>query len=445
MDKPPLHVAEPAAPLNFVGSRLRSMLRALWEGFRRSLTTNGLGRQFWTYLAAASLFNTGMFIFFFLYNLFLLDYGYTERFLGQVRSANALGGIAGAIPAGILAQRFGLRSAMLLYLVLVVLFSASLALFVSSALQLCLAFLASAAAIAWSVCTLPAVAQLTTEQNRSFGFSVNTASGIGLGVVSSLAGSRLPASLARIVPTATSGQLKQEALLVACGIIAFAVWPASRLRLGPLPASEKKLYPRNPFVFRFLAAMCVWSFATSAFSPFFNAYCAKYLRMPLGQIGVAFSASQLSSMLAIVAVPLLFRKVGLVTGITFAQIAAAASLGLLARMSAASGAAAVYVIYTAFLWISEPGMFTLLMNRVEASERSSASALNLLVMSLSGAIAAPLAGGSFARYGYPAVLGVTAVVTLTAACLFRLLVGRELLPGAQPVLKEAPASRFVGL
>jgi predicted MFS family arabinose efflux permease len=423
-----------------VGYHLRTVPSTLWEGLRWSLSANSLGRQFWTYLTAASFFNIGMFIFFLLYNLFLLDYGYTEKFLGQVRSAFALGGMAGAIPAGVLAQRFGLRRTMLACLGLAALLSASLALFVSATPQLCLAFLASASATAWAVCCSPAVAQLASGQNRSLGFSLDAAAGIGLGVVAGLAGGILPRWLARISPAATSGQLKQGALLIACGITALALWPASHLRLAQAPAAEKKLYPRNPFVFRFLAAMAVWSLATSAFSPFFNAYCAQHLRMPLGQIGVVFSVSQLSSMIAILAAPLLFRKVGLLAGIMYTQVAAAVALGCLARTSAVSGAAAVYVTYTAFLWMSEPGMFTLLMNRVDPSERSGAAALNLLVMSLSGAIAAPLAGTGLARYGYPAVLGMTALVTLVAACLFRLLVGRELMPASRPVAEGSAPS-----
>ena len=419
-----------------VGYHLRTVPRTLWEGIRWSLSANGLGRQFWTYLTAASFFNIGMFIFFVLYNLFLLDFGYTERFLGQVRSANALGGIAGAIPAGILAQRFGLRRTMMACLGLAALLSASLALFVSATAQLCFAFLASAASTAWAVCSPPAVAQLTTEQNRPLGFSVDAASGIGLGVVAGLAGGGLPRWLARLSPAATSGQLKQGALLVACGIVALALWPASRLRLAPVPAPEKKLYPRNPLVFRFLAAVAVWSLATTAFSPFFNAYCAQHLRMPLGQIGVVFSASQLSSMIAILAAPFLFRKFGLVAGIMYTQIAAALTLGWMARTTSVPGAATLYVGYAAFLWMSEPGMSTLLMNRVDPSERSGASALYLLVMSLSGALAGPLAGSSFARYGYPAVLGVTAAVTLAAAGVFRLLVGKDLLPAPRPTSRQ---------
>ncbi len=65
------------------------------------------------------LFDTGMFVFFFLYNLYLLDCGFNEKFLGLVTSAMAVGGIVGTIPAGIMGPGLGLRRRILLCLTLV--------------------------------------------------------------------------------------------------------------------------------------------------------------------------------------------------------------------------------------------------------------------------------------------------------------------------------------
>ena len=403
---------------------LRILPKMLWDGVQWWWSTNDLGKPFWTLFAASSCYDIGLFIFYFLYNLYLLDRGYTEKFLGQVTSANALGGIAGTIPAGILAQRFGLRRSMVACLSLLTLFSVLLALLVSRLPQLCLAFLASAASTAWSVYTLPAMAQVTTERNRPLGFSLMMSSGIGLGVVAGVVGGSLPSWLARIDTRASAGNLKEGALLIASGIVALALWPASRMRFAPAPAPEKRFYPRGPFVYRYLVAMMVWSLVTSAFSPFFNAYFSQYWRMPLKQIGLVSSASQLATVVAILAAPVIFRRLGMVAGIMYSQLATAGLLLGLASTSATKAAGVVYVIFTAVLWMSEPGMFSLLMDRVTPSERSGASALTLLVITLANSIAAILAGASFARYGYPAVLRVTAAVAVVAALLLRFLLGK---------------------
>jgi predicted MFS family arabinose efflux permease len=237
----------------------------------------------------------------------------------------------------------------------------------------------------------------------------------------------LPGWLARIEPAATPTHIKQSALLVGCGITALALWPTSRLRFTPTRAPEKKSYRLNPFLLRFLPAMAVWSLVTGGFSPFANIYFAQHLHMPVQRISLVFSASQLSQVVAILGAPLIFRKFGLVTGIMYMQIATAVALGCLSVIPGAGTAALVYVGFMAFQWMSEPGMYSLLMNSVTPSERSGASAMNFLVISAAQAVVAFVAGNGFARFGYPAVIGMTAGLALLTALLFRLLLGNRIL------------------
>jgi predicted MFS family arabinose efflux permease len=277
----------------------------------------------------------------------------------------------------------------------------------------------------------PAIAQLTNEQNRPFGFSLIFSSGIAVGVLGSQAASHLPGWLAHMTPLVTSVRAKQMALLIGCGITALAAWPAFRLKFAPAPVREKMSFPRNPFLFRFLAAIAVWSLVTGSFSPFYNAYFAQYFRMPLQRIGVVTSASQVSQALAVLAAPLIFRKFGVVTGVVYMQIATALALGCLAGVPGASAAAVVYAGYTAVLWMSQPGIYSLLMSQVSPSEQAGASALNFLVISLTQAVAATVAGAAFVRFGYPGVLAVTAGVGLAAAFLFRSLLGKNPVPASE--------------
>ena len=395
----------------------------LWHGLRWWWSMKELGTQFWIYFAASFFFDFGMFIFFFLYNLYLLDCGFKENFVGLATSASALGGIVGTIPSGMMARRFGLRRTLVFSFAFVPVLSALRVLFVSGTPQLCLSFLVGAVGIISAVCAAPALAQMTNQRNRAFAFSFVASTLIGIGVLGGLVGSRLPGWLEGSEPSATPAHLKQLALLTACGIMALAIWPAARLRFAPTPAPERKRYRMSPFLLRYLPAMGVWSLVAGAFSPFFNVYFSKHWQMPLEQIGVVFSCSQVSQVLAIFFAPAIFRKCGLVTGIVYMQIATAVALGLLGAVRGARGAAVVFTGYMAVQWMSQPGMDTLLMGEVVPSGRSGASALNILVMSVAGAVAAVAAGASFARFGYPAVLYVTSAVALVAAGMFQWLVG----------------------
>lgn len=415
-----------------VGYHARILPRSLLNGARWWLATKNVSKGLWTFLASSFFFAFGMYIFFLLYNLYLLDHGFKESFLGLVASASAIGGIVGTVPAGMFAQRFGLRKALLVCLTIAPVVSVLRTLVGNETALLALAFLAGAATAIWAVCLAPAVAQLTDQHNRPFGFSLVFSSGIGIGVLGGLVGGRLPGWLSRIGTPAADLHAKQLALLVACGMMAIAAWPVSRLHFTSAPTKEKKLYLRNPFLLRYLPAIAVWSLALGAFGPFANAYLSQHLRMPVHQIGSIFSLSQLSQLLAVLAAPIVFRQLGLVTGIVYMQIATALGLACLAAAPSASAAAAIYIGYTGFQWMSEPGMFSLVMNQMSAEERTGASTLNFLVINASQAIAAAAAGGLFVRLGYPAVIRIAAGFALAAALLFRFLLGNARLTLSQP-------------
>jgi MFS family permease len=413
--------------LFYVTSRVvyhaKTLAPTLGHGVRWWLATKNLGREFWTFFATSFFLDFGMSVYFFLFNFYLVDFGFTDKQLGLVTSAMAVGSMAGTIPAGLLAQRFGLRKTLFLCFAMVSSVFALRALTTSEPIQLGLALLAGAALSIWAVCIAPALAQLTTEENRPFGFSLVFSAGIGIAALGGVIGGGLPGWLSRNTASVGIAHTNRIALLISCGITALGMWPLSQLTFRSAPAPEKKARLRNPFLLRFLPVIAIWSLVTGAFSPFFNVYFSQYIGMPMQRIGVVFAVSQLSQVLAILLTPFIFRRFGLVTGIIYTQLATAMALGALAGVRGASTAAFAYVVYMAFQWMSEPGMYTLLMNKMAPSERNGASALNFLVISLSQAFAAAAAGASFTRFGYPAVLIVTAVVALAAAALSRLLLG----------------------
>jgi predicted MFS family arabinose efflux permease len=425
-----------ARHIAYVASRtayhVRILPRSLWNGVRWWLSTKDLSEGFWLFFAGCFFFDFGMYVFFLLYNLFLLDRGFKENFLGLMTSATSIGAIVGTIPAGMFAQRFGLRKALLLCLTAVPLIFALRSLLSGEAWLLALSFLGGGAITIWAVCISPAIAQLTSTQSRPFGFSLIFSSGIAVGILGGQTGGHLPGWLAHVGPVVTALRAKQMALLIACALMALATVPISRLRFVSPPAQDKKFYPRSPFLVRYLAVIALWSLAVGAFSPFFNVYFSQHLRMQVKEIGTVYSISHISQVIAMLAAPVILRKFGLVTGIMYTQVAAALALGCMASVPGASTATVIYITYVAFQWMAEPGMLTLLMNQVRPSEQTGASAMNSLVVNVAQAIAAAVAGASFVRFGYPAVLSVIAGVGLVAACLFRVLLGKDPVPVSKP-------------
>ena len=100
------------------------------------------------------------------------------------------------------------------------------------------------------------------------------------------------------------------------------------------------------------------------------------------------------------------------------QLATALALALLAPTQVTVVATVLYTSYMSFQYMSEPGIYSSLMNRVLPGQRSGASALNYLVLFGAQTLAATLSGGVVDHYGYPPMLAGAAGLAAVAAWLF---------------------------
>jgi MFS family permease len=228
-------------------------------------------------------------------------------------------------------------------------------------------------------------------------------------------------------------------MLAGCALVALALWPSARLRIAPAPAEGAKIYPRSRFVVRFLAVWALWNLATGSFNPFFTTFFAR-LHTPVERIGSIMSGSQLGQVVALMLAPLILRKMGLVSGTAAMLMATALAMGGLAAGPTGLAAAAVFMTYTACQWMTDPGVNTLLMDRVREPERTGAAALMMLV-SFAAQLVASLAGGAtIARFGYSALLACAAGLAAVAAVGFGALPAGRVVSSAEPALVEAPAT-----
>ena len=397
------------------------MMFARLQSWREQWAKRTPRGEFWTYFCAALFFNFGFSIFFFLFNLYLLGIGLNERSLGLIGSLMAVGSICGTLPAGILAERLGLRWTLTGGIALGSLVSILRVAVVWVPAQLGLAALSGFALCAWAVCLSPAVAGLTTEEQRPSGFSLMFASGIAVAGLGGLAAGHLPAYFRGLAPSLSATQSERAALLLACVIAALALIPISRLALRSTSPRRRLARPSTPFLRNFLPAMAVWSLVAGAFPPFANVYFVHHLGVSLQSMGWVFSLSQLVQFFAVLLAPLLFRRTGLSTGVMLTQLATAAMLLSLAAAHTLTHAAWLYWAYMASQSMNEPGIYSLLMDRVPASERNGASSYTFFISAASQIVASTAVGISIVRFGYAAVLCGIASVAVVAALLFRRL------------------------
>jgi MFS family permease len=417
--------AEPRSP------SLLERFVSLWPGQKFS-------KAFWVFFAVAFFFDFGIGLYFFLFNLFLSNLHFNEKVIGFIAGALTLGNVAGTVPVSVLTRRYGLKPVMLFCFIAAPILCVFRTLLLWMPAQIGLAFFTGVALSCWPVCFSPIVARLTTEENRVSAFSVVFATGIGTGTLAGLVGGYLPDLLKASGGTAHLVDDIRTVLMLACGIVVLGIWPILKLDLGHAePAGKRAFRLFHPFLFRFLPPFAVWCIITGSFTPFAAIYLQQHLKLPLGRVGLIFSASELAQFAAVLVAPLIYRRFGTIVGIMCTQLATGIAVFALGRAQAIPIAVGFYLSFCGLQFMSGPGIYSLLMNRLPDSERSTASAVQNIVGALCQAGSAVITGGAIVRFGYPAVLSGNALVAVAAALLLFLLVG-----SSDKQAATAPPARF---
>jgi predicted MFS family arabinose efflux permease len=419
----PANVAAGAARgSRFAASRAlhhaRTLVPAIAGGARWYWLRTGLGEGFLRYQAGSTLFCLGTGIFVLLYNLYLLGLGFHEDTLGALAGMTSAGTVAGSLFAARIVRRLGLRDTLLVAILGCAAAACLRALATNGAWLFVTAALHGAFLSLWAVSYSPAIAGLSEEHNRQRAFSLSCAAGMSIGILGGVLGGQLPGWISHVRSSALI-QSEKIALLTAAAFAALAVFPMRKLRFAPLPGGDTRSYPRGRFLRAFLVSICCWNLAVGAFNPLMTAFFAGHWRMDVARIGFLYSGGQVGQIAAVLAAPAVLRRLGLVRGVASMQIVTGLALALLAISHSAALAAFLYLGYASFQYMSEPGLFSLLMSRVGPGERSGASALFFVTTSIAGAVAAFCSGAAVSRFGYSAVLIVSAVMAAVAALLFR--------------------------
>ena len=94
----------------------------------------------------------GFGLFFFLFNIYLTDLHFDERFLGRVMACFTVGNMAGTFPGMMIARRFGLKPLLITTFLLAPILCALRVLIIWPQAQIPLAFAAGMALSGWPIC-----------------------------------------------------------------------------------------------------------------------------------------------------------------------------------------------------------------------------------------------------------------------------------------------------
>jgi MFS family permease len=399
-----------------------SPLRAAWRDYRDA--ARSFSRPARLFLFSTLLSWTGYGISQVLFNLYLVEGGFQEAFVGRIIALNGVGLALAALPAGWLAERRGRRFCLVLGALVYGAGHLARALVLHPGVICGGSFLAGVGQALIAIAAAPFLSEHSTSRERTHLFSAFFAAELLAGVVGSLVGGALPAALGALPWLAPGGLLvAYRVTLVAGALLDFAaILPLQRLRGlkevrhergGEATASHhrRKLRPIavNAFLIGAGAGLVI---------PFMNLYFKTRFQCSSRQIGTFFAVAQVGTAFAMLLGPALARRLGKLRTATLSQLLSLPFLVTLGAERHLETAVAAFWFRATLMQASTPLINTFVMETLPPSLRARSASFTNLVWNLGWATSATFAGVVIQRFGYAVPFYVTATLYAGAALWF---------------------------
>jgi MFS family permease len=418
-----------------------SPLRAAWLDYREAVTLFSPAARH--LLVAQLLAWTCHGIFAVSFNLYLLEAGFRESFVGSAISLNGLGMALAAIPAGLLADRWGRRRSLALGAGLDAVGQFVRVTFTTPDLILAGSLLAGVGQAVMAIASAPFMSEHSTPRERTHLFSTFFAVTLLAGVVGSVMGGELPALLGRLDGALHLDRVHafRVALWVGALLGAAACLPLLRLPGlvemtishadgGPTPVERRRLIPigLNAFLIGAGAGLVI---------PFMNLYFANRFGCTSSQIGMFFSMAAVLTAAASLLGPALARRFGMLRTAIAAQVLSLPFLVTLGFEDRLGVAVAAFWMRATLMQASTPLVQAYVMEALPPSLRARSASLITLVWNCGWAFSATVSGVVIQRFGYHVPFYITAVLYGIGATVFYLAFRRT---PEGPAPRRAPES-----
>ena len=374
------------------------------------------------YIVASGLGGLGLGIALFYLNFLYRSLGFDARAIGVLGGAQALGALAGAVPAALLPRRMPRRSAIFIggfvtaFGVIGILTQTALPLlFIGAALVGCGGIVVASSGTAL-------VADATTGLDRPRMFSNQVALGALASFVAIAIAGALAAPVGAVLGLTETDPLTIRTIIGIGGVLAIAsavpilfVRPAA-VAVGALDAPH-----RRSLLLRFMAIEMAFGFGAGSFLPFANLFFADRFGLPLAGVGLAIGALSVAGSAGAILSgrfvvprlpPVATIALPVFASLPFALLAAVAGQPLLAW--------AALAVRGALLYAATPSLSALELSSFAPVERAGAVAVFAISWNGASAAGAAISGvvrAEFGATGYTANLATLAASYLLAAAL----------------------------
>jgi MFS family permease len=388
-------------------------------------TWRALGSTTWRYLAANFLFYLGFMVVVFLYNLYLEDMGLSQTVIGQITSLVGIGLIAGSAISGILIDRLGSRT-LLVVATLAMLGAIILRSIVETIpLLMASAFLDGMTLAFFTVASPVMLSGLTSPNQRALAFSLSGAVLYLDSIVGTLIGGAIPVFLqtqfALGVVTSERWTLLLSRVPLLFAALLYATLPDSRAARESSHGKSGEPLSRK-WIAIVVVTVLVMIFADSLFLPFLTIYLRRTFSLDVSQIAQLSMLINLITVAAFLLLPRLTRRIGEASLVSGMRLLASPSLLLLlvnAALPLVWFGAMLAQVTQQISWVM---IDNLLLNRVPEAQRGRTMSVKETVFGIGVAVALPIAGWMADTFGYAPGI----ILSVILAMLFGIFVFRWL-------------------
>ena len=368
-------------------------------------TARGFSRDAKLYLICTSLYSLMTGVQYLYLNLYALELGFDQAFIGTLVGIPAFVTAAVALPVGFLLPRFGYRRGLLLGISLQVTALLGGTLLPSPPFLLAASALWGLGSALTMITASPLMADVSGVKDRTHLFSIQFAAATLASVVASAVGGILPGLYHRLFGLPDSGPAPYRATLITAMVIASialvpVIWMGRHRGRTKLSLRRGEIRPYRKPLLQLIAIQLTISCGAGLIMPFVNIFYRLEFGASDATLGTAFAASSLTIVFAGLMMPLLVKRFGSVWAIALTQFA---SLPFLLVMGFAPWlwiSICGYLIRTALMNMSTPTFNALSMGVVPPSLRPLAASLVSLSWNGGWALSSFFSGHVQGRVGF---------------------------------------------
>lgn len=384
-------------------------------------------RNAWLYLASMIIGGVSFSIYQLYFNLYILSLGFDKGFLGFLASIPSGVILVLGLPLGVLADRIGRRTSLLLGNVGMTLATFILVGAASPAMMVAGVALLGVSQAVSLLSSGPFMMMVSKDSTRTTLFSAQFGLTTLAGFAGSLLGGQLPRWLAGSLgiglesPEAYRAVIGLSAMLTLVSVI--PLWLIREMPEGWRVSSPKigmdQLWRQltRPLALKLIAPNIFIGFGAAILIPYMNVFFKERFLLPDDQLGLLFSLAAVTTGVATLYGPKLAERFGKVRSVVFTQAASLVFMMLIGFGPGLLVAAVSFLIRGALMNLGGPLYQAFSMEQVPDGERATLNSAQTLMWEIGWTFGPALSGFVQQRYGFAPLFVATTVFYAIGALL----------------------------